>query len=171
MTKTYMQDPIMNIQWLHFSELKSNWWNPNRVLKAEFNLLERSILSTGWVQPVLANRDMMIIDGFHRWRMSQDSDRVKARYEGKLPVAVLDVDEKMAMVMTVRMNRAKGTHIAVSMANLVKELIDTHKCEPKWIATQIGASMEEIYLLAGKDIFAAKNVENWEYSKAWYPTQ
>jgi ParB-like chromosome segregation protein Spo0J len=162
-------DPIMNITWLRYDELQSNWWNPNRMLKAEFNLLERSILSTGWVQPVLVNRDRMIIDGFHRWRMSQDSPRIVARYDGKLPVAILDVDEKTAMVMTVRLNRAKGTHIAVSMSHLVKLLIEEHECEPKWIANQIGASLEEVYLLAGKDIFAAKNVDEWQYSKAWYP--
>lgn len=140
------------------------------MLKAEFHLLEKSILSTGWIQPVLVNRDFLIIDGFHRWRMSQDSERIKSKYEGNLPVAVLDVDEKTAMVMTVRLNRAKGTHIAVSMAGLVKSLVEKYDCTPQWIASQIGASIEEVYLLCGKDIFAAKNVENWQYSNAWYPS-
>jgi len=162
-------DPIANVEWMHFSELDANWWNPNRMMTAEFKLLESSILQTGWVQPILTTRDLVIIDGFHRWRMSQDSKRVFKRYEGKMPVAVLDVDEKTAMVMTVRMNRAKGTHVAVSMSDLVKKLMNEHDCTPQWIAKEIGASMEEVHLLAGKDIFTAKNIDEWEYSPAWYP--
>jgi ParB-like chromosome segregation protein Spo0J len=164
-----MIDPIDNVVWKHFSELNANWWNPNRVMKQELALLERSILSTGWVQPVLCDEQLMIVDGFHRWRLSQDSEAIVERYEGMLPVSVLPVDTKTGMVMTVRMNRAKGTHVAVHMSDLVRALVDEHDCKPEWIARQIGASVEEVYLLAGKDVFTARNIENWAYSKAWYP--
>lgn len=164
-----MNDPINNIEWIHFSDLHTNWWNPNRVMKDELALLERSILSTGWVQPVLCDKELMIVDGFHRWRLSQDSEKIVERYAGMLPVARLDVDTKTGMVMTVRMNRAKGTHVAVHMSDLVQSLINDHDCKPEWIARQIGASLEEVYLLAGRDIFQARNTENWAYSQAWYP--
>lgn len=165
-----LDDPISNVLWKHFSELDANWWNPNRMPKKEFTLLEKSILTTGWVQPVMVTPDMVIIDGFHRWRMSQDSRRVHDRYGGYMPVTVLNVDEKTAMVMTVRMNRAKGVHVAVSMSSLVKKLIEEHGCSFDWVAKQIGASEAEVYLLAGRNIFEAKKVADWEYSEAWYPS-
>lgn len=167
--KDMQEEPIENIVWRHYSELDANWWNPNRVLKAEFKLLERSIMTTGWIQPILITPGMVIIDGYHRWRMSQDSTRLMKRYEGYVPTATLDVDEKTAMVMTVRMNRAKGTHVAVSLSSLVQKLIAEHECTPEWIAKQIGAGLDEVYVLSGKGIFEAKNVKDWQYSKAWYP--
>ena len=84
-------DPIDNIEWREASTLQANYWNPNRVHKPELKLLEHSLLSTGWIQPILINKNGMVIDGFHRWRLSQDSEAVKARYGGKLPVAVLPI--------------------------------------------------------------------------------
>lgn len=51
------KDPIDTIVWTPAEELHPNDWNPNRVLTAELVLLERSLLSTGWIQPVLAASD------------------------------------------------------------------------------------------------------------------
>ena len=63
-----MNEPIDNIQWVESSKLKPNNWNPNRVLKAEFDLLVYNIQTLGWVQPIIINTNYTIIDGFHRWR-------------------------------------------------------------------------------------------------------
>jgi len=34
-------------------------------MNAEMNLIEKSILKTGWIQPILVNTNRTIIDGFH----------------------------------------------------------------------------------------------------------
>ena len=65
-----MNDPLDNIQWLDAKSLEGNDYNPNAVFSPELKLLERSILATGWVQPVLISKDNIIIDGFHRWSLS-----------------------------------------------------------------------------------------------------
>ena len=162
-------DPIDNIRWVPADTLDSNTWNPNRVHLAELRLLERSLLTTGWLQPLLVNPDRLIIDGFHRWRLSQDSDVVRARWKGRVPVAVLDVDKPTAMLMTIRINRAKGTHVAVEMSAIVRELIEDWGVPRETIAFEIGGSTEEVNLLAQEGVFAAKNIAKWAYSKAWYP--
>ena len=56
-------DPINNIEWRKASDLNANDYNPNMVFDQELKLLERSILSTGWVQPILVDADDNIIDG------------------------------------------------------------------------------------------------------------
>ena len=166
-----MKDPIDNIQWLDASELNGNDYNPNVVFTPELKLLERSLIKTGWVQPVLISRDKIIIDGFHRWRLSQDSKAVKERYKGKLPCAVLDIDRATAMILTVRMNRAKGSHVAVQMSEIIHQLIDVHKLDLDEIAQEIGATKAEIDLLYQDGVFKMKNIKDYKYSDAWYPAE
>jgi ParB-like chromosome segregation protein Spo0J len=166
-----MLDPINNIQWLEADSLIANAWNPNRVHKAELKLLEYSLLSTGWIQPILANKDNLIIDGFHRWRLSQDSKAIKARWGGKVPVAVLDIDRPHAMLMTIRINRAKGSHVAVNMSEIVRELLEVHGYAAEEIAKEMGANLDEVNLLAQDGVFAVKNIAKWSYSPAWYPVE
>lgn len=164
-------DPVDSIRWVPADTLDPNTWNPNRVHLAELRLLERSLLSTGWLQPLLVNPDRLIIDGFHRWRISQDSKAVSTRWSGRVPVAVLDVDRPTAMLMTIRINRAKGTHVAVEMSAIVRELIDTFGVDRGVIAREIGGTKEEVDLLAQTGVFSAKKIKDWAYSKAWYPTE
>lgn len=159
--------------------LAANSWNPNRVHKAELKLLEFSLLSTGWIQPILiSNEDIdedgaqhagWVIDGFHRWRLSQDSDKVKERYNYLVPCARLNVGRAEAMAITVRINRAKGTHVAINMAALVKELAHVHGWTIQRIGKEIGAGKDEVELLLRDGVFAAKGIQDWAYSNAWYP--
>lgn len=166
-----MQDPINNIQWLEASELNGNDYNPNVVFSPELKLLERSLLKTGWVQPILISKDKIIIDGFHRWRLSQDSKAIKEIYKGKVPCAILDINRSTAMILTIRMNRAKGSHIAVQMSEIIHELIDKHNIDPNILAQEIGATKDEINLLYQDGVFKMKNIQNYKYKKAWYPVE
>lgn len=166
-----MNDPLNNIEWLDVNDLKANDYNPNAVFSPELRLLERSILKTGWVQPVLISRDNIIIDGFHRWSLSKDSKKIREKYNRKVPCAILQVDRGEAMVLTVRMNRAKGSHIAVRMSEMIKELIDTHKYDVDDLATELGATKKEIDLLYQDGVFKARNIKNYKYAKAWVPAE
>lgn len=162
-------DPICRVEWRHWSEFAANAWNPNVVFDDELRLLELSILRTGWVQPVLANPSGIIIDGFHRWSLSRISQELGAKYEGRLPVAVLPIDDAEAKIVTVRMNRAKGKHVAVRMHELIVSLIDEHGLFPEEIAVGIGATRDEVDLLYQDGVFKARNLQSMEYSRAWVP--
>ena len=166
-----MNDPINNIVWLKAHDLKANHYNPNVVLNSELRLLERSILQTGWIQPILVNTNGVIIDGFHRWSLSKLSEELQSRYKGKVPCAVLDIPDWKAMVLTVRINRAKGTHIAFKMSGLVRELVNTHKIPPEQVVIELGATDEEVNLLLQENVFKQKDIQNWKYSKAWKPVE
>jgi hypothetical protein len=73
------------------------------------------------------------------------------------------------MLMTIRINRAKGTHVAVEMSDIVRELISEHGVSRQQIADEIGGTKDEVDLLAQEGVFAAKQIHKWAYSKAWYP--
>ena len=164
-------EPVEAIQWIDCELLVANHYNPNRVMNAEMNLIERSILQTGWIQPILVNKNNVIIDGFHRWTLSRLSPSLKSKYHGKVPCAVLDVTDVEAMVITVRINRAKGTHLAFRMSEYVRELVQTHKIPIDKLAVDIGATFDEVQLLMKSDMFEAKDVQNWAYSEAWFPVE
>lgn len=163
------REPLEAIEWRAAAELNANDYNPNVVFTPELRLLERSILLTGWVQPVLITDDGTIIDGFHRVTLSQRSKPLMARYGGLVPCAVLDLTRPEAMALTVRINRAKGSHVAVRMAELVKELVHEHGQSQEWVAEQIGATKDEVELLLQESVFKARNLAGAPYSKAWIP--
>jgi len=137
----------------------------------ELRLLERSILTNGWIQPIIINPDGMIIDGFHRWRISQESAGLKARFHGLVPCVVMPLTKPQAMLLTIRINRAKGTHMAFRMSEIVRELIDTHHYDPQEISVEIGATKDEVDLLYQDGVFSRKKIKDYVYSNAWYPVE
>jgi ParB-like chromosome segregation protein Spo0J len=165
------KDPVDCIEWRHVSELKANYWNPNVVFTRELRLLELSILQTGWVQPLLITAAGMVIDGFHRWQLAQESKELQRIYGGTVPCVVLNIAEPAAMCMTVRINRAKGTHVAVRMADIVQALIDKHGMSREEVGRQIGAVPEEVDVLYQNSIFKTRNLAEYRYSKAWIPKE
>lgn len=164
-----MTDPIDNITWLNADALEANNYNPNVVFNPELRSLETNILSIGWVQPVIVSTDYVIIDGFHRVMLSKESKKLQAKYHGQVPCVVFDVPRDEAMILTVRMNRAKGSHVAVRMSEMVKELIDEHHWERTALAKELGATGKEIDLLYQDGVFKLRNIKDYKYSKAWYP--
>jgi ParB-like chromosome segregation protein Spo0J len=167
-----LNDPIQSVQWLEACTLNANDYNPNAVHSPEMALLELSLLMTGWVQPILVRQaDMEIIDGFHRWRLAQESKELLERYAARLPCCVLDLTRPQAMLLTIRMNRAKGTHVAFRMSAVVRELIDKHSVPREQIMAEIGATAEEVQLLYQEDVFKQRGIKDYKYSKAWVPEE
>jgi ParB-like chromosome segregation protein Spo0J len=90
-------------------------------------------------------------------------------YKKKVPCAVLDLEKPQAMTLTIRMNRAKGSHIAVRMSEIVHQLIDEFKIDIQELAQEIGATKDEIDLLYQDGVFKMKNISKYKYKNAWYP--
>jgi hypothetical protein len=164
--------PISNIEWLPVNTLYANDWNPNVVLSPELKLLEHSLLRQGWIQPVLVGHNehgYQIIDGFHRHTLVKTSQKVYQMTNGLIPCAVLQVSEAERMLITVRINRAKGNHIAFRMHELVTKLYKEMGLTLQEICEGIGADKHEVETLMMEDVFTKKNVANTPYSKSWYP--
>ena len=161
--------PISNVRWLDpLTDLDANNYNPNIVQNAELDLLKLSLLKQGWVQPILITADGTIIDGFHRATLCRTDRQLRARYP-LIPCAVLPISRPEAMLLTIRINRAKGTHAALSMSKIVKELVNDHGLTKAAIATEIGGTVAEVELLLQSSLFKAKDLKDYKFSKAWVP--
>ena len=163
--------PIDNIEWLSHEELNANDYNPNVVFNQELRLLEHSIVSQGWVAPIIINTNNIIIDGFHRYMVSSKSSKIHKAHGKKVPCVRLEISDADAMCMTIRMNRARGEHIALRMADIVRTLIDVHKLTYEEISEKIGATKEEVKLLDENSIFKSRDLKNYKYSEAWKPAR
>jgi ParB-like chromosome segregation protein Spo0J len=164
--RTFDREPISNVQWVHRSELRANDYNPNSMAPPERELTILSILEDGWTQPIVALADGEIIDGFHRWFLSEDP-RLETRYGGYVPVTRVICDRVHQQMSTIRHNRARGTHAILRMADLVTGMLKAGVPE-KDIMRGLGMEDEEITRLstsAGMPELASKA----NFSQAWKP--
>lgn len=176
--------PIDTVVWLDVNQLTANDYNPNSVDKPEMDLLALSIVRQGWIQPILVwpeplERELdgsvesqpryTIIDGFHRHMVTKTYKQVWSLTEGRVPVVIMDMTLPERMLLTIRINRAKGTHAAVKMHEIVASLVKDHGLTQAEIAKEIGADKAEIELLVVDGIFAHKKVDELQFTAAWTP--
>ena len=164
-----MKQPIDNIKWINRNKLKPNNYNPNMVAPPELKLLKISILADGWTQPIVINSDMTIVDGFHRWTISDHKD-LRALTDGKVPVVIMEPkDESHQMMSTIRHNRARGTHAVLKMCDIVSDL-QGQGLNNKEIEEKLQMEDEEVIRLLTRKGLPVQVVEKGEeLGKAWVP--
>lgn len=162
--------PISRVQWIDVEQLQANDYNPNVVFSKEMELLKFSLLRSGWIQPILVTQNNVIIDGFHRATLAKADKKVHELTNGKVPVVVMNLSEPERMLLTIRINRAKGSHIAVKMSDIIHKLVNEYGMPIKDICSGIGATKDEVELLLLDNVFKKHNVDkDSKYSKAWVP--
>lgn len=165
-----MTSPAYSVIAVPVEEIVANDYNPNAVAPPEMELLELSIWKDGYTQPIVCCRDettgkYVVVDGFHRYRVMMESDRIREREGGMLPVVVLDKGLGDRMASTIRHNRARGTHSIDLMVNLVGELVEMGKSD-NWIRKHLGMDPDELLRLKQISGLAAMFADR-EYSPSW----
>ena len=167
----FQGEPVDCVEWVPLSEVVANSYNPNRVAPPEMKLLELSILSDGYTQPIVAHYDnghFVVVDGYHRNRVGRESEAVKERLHGYLPVVHIraeqgDGDKRMAS--TIRHNRARGKHQVDAMTDIVIELSKRNWSDAK-ISKELGMDADEV--LRFKQVGGlAELFADQEFSEAW----
>ncbi|MGB0846983.1 MAG: ectoine synthase [Thiolinea sp.] len=162
--------PVYDVKRVPIEKVTANDYNPNSVAPPEMALLETSIWEDGYTQPVVVvydseNDGYVVVDGFHRYCVLRDSERVREREQSMLPVVVLDKEMHDRMASTIRHNRARGTHNIELMSTIVAELVDMGKGDA-WICKHIGMSPDELLRLKQITGVAAL-FQNQDFSQSW----
>lgn len=170
------RQPVDNIEWVDVNLLDCNDYNPNYVQSPEMSLLAFSILKQGWIQPILVwpvpgGDRFVIIDGFHRHLLCKTNKRVWAMTDGRVPVVKMEMTEAERKLLTIRINRAKGSHAAFKMHEIVVSCIKDHGLSVANVCEAIGADADEVNTLLAEDVFEKKQVDKFNYSRAWVPPQ
>jgi ParB-like chromosome segregation protein Spo0J len=164
------QQPVGQVKWVTRESLKPNDYNPNKVAPPELELLIISIVEDGWTQPIVALNDGTIVDGFHRYTVSEDP-RILRMTGGMVPVVFIEADPYHVKMSTVRHNRARGTHAVVPMAKIVSEMINDG-LPMKELKERLGMEREEIVRLCDKSGMpkrASKGMEG--FNQSWKPSR
>lgn len=160
--------PLSSVEWVLAEELTSNTYNPNHVAPPELRLLKVSLLADGWTQPIVANLENEIIDGFHRWTLALKDSEVIDLTGGYVPVVRLDRPLHERMASTVRHNRARGKHGVDPMARIVRVLHDEYDLTDDEIGDVMGMEREEVERLLDRGQMT-KRAAGDEFAKGWVP--
>lgn len=164
------RQPVTCVIWVSRDYLLPNDFNPNVVPPLELDLLQRSIMHTGWTQPIVVMPDgRTIVDGFHRYTVAERPE-VAAMTGGMVPTAICGdyMTHDHHVAATVRHNRARGEHGIRAMILIVHKMLKTMDREE--IGAELGMVPEEVerlaLLTASTDAHAAAD---GTFSEAWTP--
>lgn len=149
----FRDEPIDFVRWVVNSAVHANDYNPNSVAPPEMELLKLSIDADGYTQPIVSMRDpdntFEVIDGFHRHRVGKESEIIRERVKGYLPLVQIrekQTDKTDRMASTIRHNRARGKHKVEAMSDIVIELKRRNWSDEK-IAKNLGMEPDEVLRL------------------------
>ena len=133
--------PAYGVRAVPIEKIVANSYNPNIMAPPEMRLLELSIWEDGYTMPCvcyyLEEDDLYeIVDGYHRYLVMKQSQRIYDREKGMLPVTVIEKDISNRMASTIRHNRARGMHNLELMTEIVTELVKSVMSD-KWIMRNI----------------------------------
>lgn len=164
-------EPVDCVLWVPCDDVHGNEYNPNAVAPPEMQLLELSILEDGYTQPIvtfLTEDGREVVDGFHRNRVGKESEPVKARVMGYLPVVTINEnrgDKGDRMAATIRHNRARGKHKVEAMSEIVMDLKRRNWSDAK-IAKNLGMEPDEVLRLS-QISGLAEMFKDRDFSEAW----
>ncbi len=157
--------PVSQVRWVPIDLISANDYNPNAVAPPEMKLLELSIVTDGFTQPIVVWQtadEFTVVDGFHRHQVGKKLGMTH------LPVVVINSDRAERsdrIASTIRHNRARGKHKIDAMSDIVLELARRNWSETK-IAKELGMEADEVLRL--KQITGlAEMFADSEFSEAW----
>lgn len=157
--------PVSNVEWVSADLVYANDYNPNKVASPEMKLLQLSIESDGYTQPIVVyktEKGYEVVDGFHRHLVGK---KLKMSH---LPVVVIKSDREDKsdrMASTIRHNRARGKHQVASMTEIVLELKRRNWTDAK-ISKELGMDSDEVLRLAQIGGLA-EVFRDGKFSQAW----
>lgn len=168
----FKNEPVDFVEWVANETVYANDYNPNTVAPPEMALLRTSIEADGYTQPIVTMPDAdgkrEVIDGFHRHRVGKETESVRTRIGGYLPVVSINetrYDKADRMAATIRHNRARGKHRVDAMSDIVIELKRRNWSDNK-IASNLGMEPDEVLRLCQISGLAELFTDQ-EFSKSW----
>ncbi|ACR70141.1 hypothetical protein DBV23_12460 [Edwardsiella ictaluri] len=167
----FADEPVDCVLWIASERIEANDYNPNVMAPVEKRLLQRSLASDGYTQPVVAvaqGERYVVIDGFHRYLLGRKNGALRQRLQGYLPVTLLvsaSEDTASRIAATIRHNRARGKHQIASMSDIVRDL---HRLgwDEERIGAELGMDADEVLRL--KQISGlAELFADEDYSQGW----
>lgn len=167
----FNNEPVDCVLWVRNEDVSANNYNPNVVAPPEMKLLEHSIAEDGYTQPIVTyprEKHFEVVDGFHRSRVGKESETVRKRVLGYVPIVKIRGSQDALnhrMASTIRHNRARGKHKVDAMSEIIIELKNRNWTNER-IARELGMDQDEILRLCQVTGLADLFSDN-DFSRSW----
>jgi ParB-like chromosome segregation protein Spo0J len=161
----------MKIEYIPNNAIKPSSWRANYLLKPDLELLRLSMSDFGWLQPIIVRvEDMSIIDGHHRWVVAGEPAFIK-KHGKQIPVMYQDIDLIDAMIMHIRLNRARGEMFAKPFSKMLKSIVLSDKYSSEELEDLLIMSPDEVDLMLAGGLLKQRKIPQHNYSRAWVPIE
>lgn len=107
------------------AELNPAAYNPRKISPEKFDALKESIRHDGFLEPMVVQREgMRIIGGHQRLKAVREICIEAAKAAPDLPCVVLDVDDKVAKKINIKLNKINGDFEARLLGELLVDIFD-----------------------------------------------
>lgn len=168
----FKSQPVDCVLWVKHETVAPNDYNPNNLAPPEKRLLNTSLETDGFTQPIVVlqqdQKRYSIVDGYHRHELASGKATLKKRLKGYIPVTCLEsssAKRDSLMAATIRHNRARGRHQIHAMSEIVQELAHLGWSDEK-IGKELGMDSDEVLRL--KQINGLVEMfSDRQFSQAW----
>lgn len=146
--------------------LKTPEWRTTYIFRPDLKLLEETIRDMGKIlYPILVREeDSTIIDGHARWVIAQ-------KLNIDCPVIYISCSIADAMILHIRMNRARGTVVAKNLSDTLTLILDELEYDDEEIRIMLGMTIDEFEVLLDGTLVKKKKLKEHKYSNAWVPVE
>lgn len=157
----------MDIEMLHYRQIRPAEWRANYALKPELKRLANSLQEDGWMYPILVRvEDSTIIDGFARWLCAQEKGM-----SGYVPVRWITCDEADAMLLHIRVNDTHGQLVPYRLSRLIRKISRIKKYSRSELQRRLGYTSDLFEILLDGSLIKSRNLAEHKYSSAWVPVE
>ena len=107
---------IVESKTVPIDSIHPNPYNPNSMRDTVYQFLKKSIKKRGFLDPVIVNKNGVIIDGEHRYKALKELGATEVE------VKVLDISDSECKAETINFNLTKGTFDAEKLGKILLEL-------------------------------------------------
>lgn len=161
----------IDLTYRRITDLRQAPWATGFLLRPDERLITESLLEHGWIVPVVACRDGLVVDGNQRLQLLFNDPKLLAAVGDKVPVHVVDCDEVDAMVMHMRLNRGRGMVVAKRVSNLIHEVLAAGRYDTSALRRMLCMTPEEFNVLHDAVYVKLRSIAQHQYSRAWVPIE
>jgi ParB-like chromosome segregation protein Spo0J len=154
------------MEYADISDLKiAPWETTCYVVSPDYKRLVSSINTYGLLSPILVQKNLTIIDGYHRLTALKELSIKSA------PIRVVDCDDIEAILLHIDLNRYRGIVVAKFLSNLIRHVLDSSDYDEDSLRDRMAMTKEEFEILADGTLIKMRKIKQHSYSPAWVPIE
>lgn len=154
------------MEYADISDLKiAPWGTSCYVVSPDYKRLVSSINLYGLLSPIVVQKNLTIIDGYHRLTALKELSVKSA------PIIIVDCDDIEAILLHTDLNRYRGIVVAKFLSNLIRHILNNSDYDEDSLRERMSMTKDEFEILADGTLIKMRKIKQHSYSPAWVPIE